>query len=390
MQELQANTGITVRVGPFVDATDGYNPETSLLLTGGGDPADDAVLLKHTGGTIDISARTWADITNANGWYDLTLTTSDTNTEGLLTIIIRNDSIHRPVYRDFMVLSQAAYASKYTAKDTGYMDVHTKTIEDSIIDADTLAADTITAAKVADAFLTAAKIGADAITNAKIADDAIAVENIKDAAITAAKIATDAITAAKIADAAIDAATFAAGAINAAAIATDAIDADAVAADVFTELSPHLMQSTTIATLASQTSFTLTAGSTDDDAYNGCIVRITDASTATQKAWGVISDYTGATKTVTLAADPLADFVMVATDIVDIVMPGNLGAINASIDAAKAMERAAARIGNKCIMTVTDEENWEIDVKDYAGTSSLWTMSFVVSGTTETRTVAAA
>jgi len=76
---------------------------------------------------------------------------------------------------------------------------------------------------------------------------------------------------------------------------------------------PDVMQSTTIATLASQTSFTLTAGSTDDDAYNGCIAVITDASTGTQKAIGVVSDYTGSTKTVTLLRDP-GVFTMAATD----------------------------------------------------------------------------
>jgi len=61
---------------------------------------------------------------------------------------------------------------------------------------------------------------------------------------------------------------------------------------------------TTIATLASQTSFTLTAGSTDDDAYNDCAVIVTDASTGVQKCEGLIEDYTGESKTVTLYADP--------------------------------------------------------------------------------------
>jgi len=65
-----------------------------------------------------------------------------------------------------------------------------------------------------------------------------------------------------------------------------------------------LMQSTDIATLASQTSFTLTAGSADDDAYNNCTCVITSEASNIQKCWGHISDYTGSTKTVTLSADP--------------------------------------------------------------------------------------
>ena len=81
---------------------------------------------------------------------------------------------------------------------------------------------------------------------------------------------------------------------------------------------PILLQNTTIATLASQTSFTLTAGSADNDAYNNAIIIITDQSTSTQKAVGYISDYVGSTKTVTLAADP-AIFTMAVGDTVDIV-----------------------------------------------------------------------
>lgn len=75
--------------------------------------------------------------------------------------------------------------------------------------------------------------------------------------------------------------------------------------------------STTIATLASQVSFTLTAGSAVDDTYNDAIIVITDAGDATVKAFGLVSDYTGGTKTVALDKDP-AIFTMAATDIIDI------------------------------------------------------------------------
>lgn len=81
---------------------------------------------------------------------------------------------------------------------------------------------------------------------------------------------------------------------------------------------PQLLQSTTIATLASQTSFTLTAGSADDDAYNNALVIVTDSATSTQKAVGYISDYTGASLTVELAADP-GIFTMAVGDTIDII-----------------------------------------------------------------------
>lgn len=59
---------------------------------------------------------------------------------------------------------------------------------------------------------------------------------------------------------------------------------------------------TTIATLSSQTSFTLTAGPAEDDALNGCEVVIHDIASAVQAGRAFISDYTGSTRTVTLVA----------------------------------------------------------------------------------------
>lgn len=81
-----------------------------------------------------------------------------------------------------------------------------------------------------------------------------------------------------------------------------------------------IMQVTTIATLASQTSFTLTAGSADNSAYLGAKVMVTDATTEEQKAVGVISAYTGSTKTITLQEDP-AIFTMAVGDHVTILTP---------------------------------------------------------------------
>ncbi len=80
-----------------------------------------------------------------------------------------------------------------------------------------------------------------------------------------------------------------------------------------------LMQTTTITGLVSQTSFNLTAGSADSGAYIGCIAVITDVSTATQKAIGVISAYSGSpNRTITLLNDP-GIFTMANTDNISIL-----------------------------------------------------------------------
>ena len=84
-----------------------------------------------------------------------------------------------------------------------------------------------------------------------------------------------------------------------------------------------LLADTTIASLTSQTEFTLTAGAPDNDAYNGCTIVVEDASTSTQKAVGVVDDYVGSSKTVTLLQDP-GIFTMAATDKVYILAEKSL------------------------------------------------------------------
>jgi len=125
MQELQANTQVKVVIGPAVAVGDGFTPVTNLALG----TADEAELMKHDAASVvDISGNTFAAIANADGYYNLTLTTTDTNTEGMLTILINDDSLCLPIIARFMVLAQAAYISKYTAKDSGYMDVDIKAV----------------------------------------------------------------------------------------------------------------------------------------------------------------------------------------------------------------------------------------------------------------------
>jgi hypothetical protein len=121
---------------------------------------------------------------------------------------------------------------------------------------------------------------------------------------------------------------------------------------------PQLLQNTTIATLASQTSFTLTAGSADDDAYNGAVVVVTDSATSTQKAVGSVSDYTGSTKTVTLSADP-AIFTMAVGDTIDIIANASTAPTAAAVadavwDEALAGHVAAGSYGKAVADTETD------------------------------------
>ena len=124
-RDLRANTQVIVTIGPFVDVTDGFTPETGITLGA----ADEAEAIKHGATAVtDISAATWAAVTSCRGYYSLTLTTSHTDTEGQLVIVVQDDSVCLPVRNEFQVLSEAAYDSLYGAKDDGFMDVNIKTV----------------------------------------------------------------------------------------------------------------------------------------------------------------------------------------------------------------------------------------------------------------------
>lgn len=95
---------------------------------------------------------------------------------------------------------------------------------------------------------------------------------------------------------------------------------------------PGALFDTSIASLSSQTSFTLTAGPAEDDALNGMWAMIHDLASAVQCARVQILDYTGSTRTVTLAAG--ATFTAAANDNISIMGPAPLQAATTGRTAA--------------------------------------------------------
>ncbi|MHC4636081.1 MAG: hypothetical protein ACYTBP_01615 [Planctomycetota bacterium] len=132
MQILKQSTQVIVRVGPFVDVGDGFTPQTDITLGG-----DEAELLKNGSAEVDISGRTWTAVTNCRGWYDLTLTTSDTDTVGLLTVVVQDDSDCLPVFRDFQVVEEEIYDSLFKSGATSLSTLAALTALDDKLGADT-------------------------------------------------------------------------------------------------------------------------------------------------------------------------------------------------------------------------------------------------------------
>lgn len=129
MLELRANTEIKVPIGCFVDVGDGFTPQIDIDISA----SNEAELMKNDAGTVtSINGNTWAAISSCRGWYNLTLSASNVDTEGMLTVIVQDDSECLPVFVRFMVLSEAAWDSKYTADDDGLMDVNVKTFESDL------------------------------------------------------------------------------------------------------------------------------------------------------------------------------------------------------------------------------------------------------------------
>lgn len=104
-------------------------------------------------------------------------------------------------------------------------------------------------------------------------------------------------------------------------VAIDAVTVDAVTTGGwiarFSIGYPEAILNTTIASLSSQTSFTLTNGPAEDNALNGMWAVIHDIASAVQLAKVLISAYTGSTKTVTLVAG--ATFTVAAGDNISVV-----------------------------------------------------------------------
>lgn len=122
MQYLKADTQVKVVIGPVVAVGDGFTPVTTLALT----TADEAEIMTHDAASVtDISTNTFAAITAADGYYNLTITAGQLATEGMLTILINDDSLCLPVRHDYMVVNANVYDSLFAAAATDYLQVDT-------------------------------------------------------------------------------------------------------------------------------------------------------------------------------------------------------------------------------------------------------------------------
>lgn len=104
---LKQSTSVDVPIGPFVDQTDGFTAESGLTLT------QPDIRLKKNGGAWAQKAAAQTLAHEENGYYEVTLDATDTNTLGLLRLAV-NESGALPIFEDFLVVPANVYDSLFS------------------------------------------------------------------------------------------------------------------------------------------------------------------------------------------------------------------------------------------------------------------------------------
>lgn len=99
---LKQSTAVNIPLGPFLDDVDGKTAETGLTIS----QAD--VRLKKNDGNWAQKNDSNAATHEENGWYEIALDTTDTNTPGILVIAV-HESGALPVWREFLVVPADVY-----------------------------------------------------------------------------------------------------------------------------------------------------------------------------------------------------------------------------------------------------------------------------------------
>ena len=105
---LKQSTAVTVKMGPFVDETDGKTQETALTIS----QAD--IRLTKNGGAYAQTNNAAGATHDEKGNYGIPLDATDTNTLGTLRVHI-HESGALPVWQDFMIVPANVWDSMFGA-----------------------------------------------------------------------------------------------------------------------------------------------------------------------------------------------------------------------------------------------------------------------------------
>jgi ActR/RegA family two-component response regulator len=107
---LKQSTAVDIAIGPFVDSTDGFTPETGLSIT-----QAETRLKKNNGAWAQVSDATSATH-EEEGWYEKELDATDTDTLGILIVAVYIAGA-LPVWQRYQVLPANVYDSLVLGTD---------------------------------------------------------------------------------------------------------------------------------------------------------------------------------------------------------------------------------------------------------------------------------
>lgn len=139
MQWLKQSTAVTLKIGPFVDSTDGNTVEAGLTIS----QAD--VRLSMNGGNIAQKTEATSCTYDEVGMYDCPVDATDTGTLGRLDLIV-NESGALIIRHSYMVVPANVWDSLFGADA---LQVHANEITAGLITATAIAADAIGASELA-------------------------------------------------------------------------------------------------------------------------------------------------------------------------------------------------------------------------------------------------
>lgn len=162
MNILKQSTAATIKLGPFIDDTDGKTAETGLTI------AQADVRLSKNGGDFAQKNSTTSTTHDENGYYDISLNATDTGTLGRLRVAVSKSGA-LPVWQDFLVVTANVYD---TLCSTDSLDVNVTSLADDVITAAKFDESTAFPLTSADSSTTrVARVGADGDTLETLSDE---------------------------------------------------------------------------------------------------------------------------------------------------------------------------------------------------------------------------
>lgn len=162
MNILKQSTAATIKLGPFIDDSDGKTSETALTI------AQADIRLSKNGGDFAQTNNTAGATHDENGYYDIPLNATDTGTLGRLRVAVSKSGA-LPVWQDFLVVTANVYD---TLCSTDSLDVNVTALADDVITAAKFDESTAFPLTSADSSTTrVARVGADGDTLETLSDE---------------------------------------------------------------------------------------------------------------------------------------------------------------------------------------------------------------------------